>query len=782
MRKYIVLLCVAMLLGTTLCQGQVRGMKRSTRHSALSDKNPRLATAWVDATMKNMSLRQKVAQLMVIRVPLNLEGKSQDDFEQLLNQTEVGGVCFFVGTASRTLPLIRRFQHLSKVPLLVCIDAEWGLGMRLKDCYSFPLNGDWGMIPPEMDTLLFDMGREIGAQCRNMGIHVNFAPVVDINSNPNNPVIGPRSFSDNPQRVANLGIQYMKGLQSQGVMAVAKHFPGHGDTETDSHLDLPVINHTKAYMDTIDLYPFKQLIDAGVEGVMTAHLQVNAYEREPNKPSSLSPTIVNDLLRNKLHFSGLVITDGLDMKGVTKYFKDGQESLAALLAGSDILLLPPDVPTAINTICQAAEQDNDLQKLIDMRCRRVLRCKYYHGCADLQPDLWRIPDRNDSLRCDSIVRALNLATFGSIDSIVLDGIEKKAYPGCQVVALQNGRVLFRKAYGHLTYDSNAPAVTMNTVYDVASVTKMVATTLAMMKLVETGKVRLNDPLSRYLPYLKHTDKEKITILQVMSHVARLKSFDSYWKTAASADDPMASVLEQIVNTPLLAKTEYLYSDLGFILLGQLVQQVSGQRLDIFVNRHFYSPMGLSSTFFNPTEHGIDSLRIAPTEVEQTYRNRLIRGVVHDPNAYAMGGVSGHAGLFSTADDLAKILQMLLDGGVYKGKRYLKAETIAMFNQRHYANLGCRRGLGFDKPLISGAPGTACFEASQSSYGHTGFTGTMVWVDPECGLVYVFLSNRVHPKASPNKLSQMDIRTKIQSELYRSLQKPIKNGGVAKFGN
>ena len=228
MMKYIVLLCVAMFLGSTMCQGQVRGMKRSTRHSTLSDKNPRLATAWVDATMKNMSLRQKVAQLMVIRVPLNLEGKSQDDFEQLLNQTEVGGVCFFVGTASKTLPLIRRFQHLSKVPLLVCIDAEWGLGMRLKDCYSFPLNGDWGMLPPEMDTLLFDMGREIGAQCRNMGIHVNFAPVVDINSNPNNPVIGPRSFSDNPQRVANLGIQYMKGLQSQGVMAVAKHFPGHG--------------------------------------------------------------------------------------------------------------------------------------------------------------------------------------------------------------------------------------------------------------------------------------------------------------------------------------------------------------------------------------------------------------------------------------------------------------------------------------------------------------------------------------------------------------------------
>ncbi len=787
MKKTLVLLCVAMLLGSSVSLGQVRGMKRSSRKShpnGITSKNnsPRMATLWVDAAMKDMSLRQKVAQLMVIRVPLDLEGKKQRDFEQLLRETEVGGVCFFVGTAAKTLPLIRRFQSLSTVPLLVCIDAEWGLGMRLKDCYSFPLNGDWGTLPPEMDTLLFDMGREIGAQCRNMGIHVNFAPVVDINSNPNNPVIGPRSFSDNPKRVASLGIQYMKGLQSQGVMAVAKHFPGHGDTETDSHIDLPVINHTRAYMDTVDLYPFKQLIDAGVEGVMTAHLQVNAYEKQKNHPSSLSSSIVGDVLRKKLGFNGMVITDGLDMKGVTKYYKDGQESLAALMAGSDILLLPPDVPTAINTICAAAENDNDLQKLIDMRCRRVLRTKYYHGCADLHPDKWHVPTSQDSLRCDSIVRALNTVVYSKIDSIVNDGIAKGAYPGCQVLAMQNGRILYRKAFGHQTYDSNSPAITMNTVYDLASVTKMMATTLAMMKLVETGKVKLSDPLSRYLPYLKHTDKEKITIMQAMSHVARLKAFDTYWKKASTTDDPLSSVIEQVTATPLLAKSEYVYSDLGFILLGQLVQQVSGQRLDIFVQRHFYSPMGLRHTFFNPTEHGIDTAIIAPTELDQHYRNKLLRGVVHDENAYAMGGVSGHAGLFSTADDLAKILQMLLNGGTYNGKRYLKAETIKIFNQRHYITLGCRRGLGFDKPLIHGNGGSACDEASQDSYGHTGFTGTMVWVDPDCGLIYIFLSNRVYPKANPNKLAQMNIRTQVQSELYKSLKSKTKNSGVANFGN
>lgn len=781
------MMCVAMLLSAALCYGQVHGMKRSPRKGnptrvQTRRSSPRMATAWIDATMKDMTLRQKVAQLMVIRVPLELEGTRQQEFEQLLHETEVGGVCFFVGTAGKTLPLIKRFQNLSHVPLLVCIDAEWGLGMRLKDCFSFPQNGDWGMLPKEMDTLVYEMGREIGGQCRKMGIHVNFAPVVDVNSNPKNPVIGPRSFSDNPQRVADLGIQYMRGLQSQGVMAVAKHFPGHGDTETDSHFDLPVINHTTAYMDTVDLYPFRRLIEEGVEGVMTAHLQVNAYEREQNHPSSLSSRVVSDLLREQLHFDGMVITDGLDMKGVTKYYKDGQESLAALMAGSDILLLPPDVPKAINTICQAAESDPDLQKLIDMRCRRMLRCKYYHGCADLQPDKWRVPDKQDSLRCDSIVRAMRIVAETRIDSIVNDGIAKQAFPGCQILAMQNGRLLFRKAYGHLTYDSCAPAVTMNTVYDIASVTKMIATTLAVMKLVETGRVKLSDPLSRYLPYLKHTDKEKITIMQALSHMGRLKAFDTYWKKAKDADDPLASVIEQITATPLLAKSEYVYSDLGFILLGQMVQQVSGQRLDIFVQRHFYGPMGLSHTHFNPTEHGIDSNLIAPTEIDRHYRHRLIRGVVHDENAYVMGGVSGHAGLFSTADDLAKILQMLLNGGTYNGKRYLKREVIDMFNQRHYAMQGCRRGLGFDKPLMHSTGGSACDQASQSSYGHTGFTGTMVWVDPECGLIYVFLSNRVHPEAYPNKLAQMNIRTQVQSELYNALNGKTKGAGIASFGN
>lgn len=789
MRKFsLLLICLVAIVSFSQCQ--VRGMKKTVRkaaNSALSARRPysaQVGTLWVDSVMSNLSLSQKVAQLMVVRVPLDMSEREQHKFENLLRDTEVGGVCFFVGTARSTLPLIKRFQSISSVPLLVCIDAEWGLGMRLKDCYAFPQNAVFGQLPHEMDTLLFDMGREIGMQCKRMGIHVNFAPVVDVNSNPDNPVIGPRSFSADPKRVAELGVQYMKGLQSAGVIAVAKHFPGHGDTKTDSHFDLPIINHTREYMDTVDLYPFQRLIDEGVEGVMTAHLQVNAYEKEPNHPSSLSSHLVSELLRQRMKFSGLVITDGLDMQGVTKYYQKGQGELAALLAGSDILLLPPDVPKAIKCICKAAKDDPELQRLIDMRCRRVLRAKYEHGCAQLRPETWRVPNRQDSLRCDAIVRSLRLATDGVIDSIVNDGIAKHAFPGCQVLAMKDGRLLYRKAFGHMTYDTASPAVTMNTVYDLASVTKMVSTTLAVMKLVETGKVRLDDPLSRYLPYLKETDKAKITIRQVLSHTARLKSFDAFWKEAQNAEEPRESVISQVVATPLNSYGGYEYSDLGFILLGEMVQYVSGQRLDIFVDQHFYSPMGLCHTHFNPIEHGIDCANIAPTELDNHYRNRLVQGVVHDENAYAMGGVSGHAGLFSTADDLARILQMLLDGGTYDGRRYLKSETINLFNKRYYEKNGCRRGLGFDKPLLKGSGGSACDEASQKSYGHTGFTGNIVWVDPECGMVYIFLSNRVYPKPSPNRLASMNIRTQIQTLLYKGITQPLllQADGVARFGN
>ena len=724
---------------------------------------------WVDSVMNTLTLEERIAQLMVVRVPLDMNDSVAAEFSKTMNGYKVGGVCFFVGTAERQAVLTRRFQKDATVPLLVCIDGEWGLGMRLKDMYSFPRNDVFGKLDPYADSIVYRMGEEIGHQCRMMGIHINFAPVVDINSNPDNPVIGNRSFSEDREVVSRLGIMYALGQQSQGVMAVAKHFPGHGDTDKDSHLELPVINHTCEYIDTIDTYPFKQLIDAGVGGVMVAHLQVNAYDKE--RPSSLSRVIVTDLLKKKLGFEGLVITDGIDMKGVTNSYSGGQAELAALRAGNDIILLPPDVPQSIQTIKEAAMKDEELREQIDYHCRRVLEAKNKLVVPRMK-DKIVVPGDDCRAVCEEIVADLNLHNDKRIDSIVYDAIGSRAMPGCQIVVLHKGRMILNKAFGSMSYEEGYSEVDNQTIYDLASVTKVCATTLAVMKLVDMKKLHIDDHLSKYLPYLKGTDKETITIKQVMSHCARLKAFDNYWQETTGYD----SILRLVAATPRLKKEGYLYSDLGFMLLSDVVRQVSGMPLDSFVDKYFYRPMGLKFTLFNPMKKGDGAegfvwAEIAPTEKDSLRSDYggYIWGTVHDPNAYAMGGVSGHAGLFSNAEEVAQIMQMLLNGGVYKGHRYLKKKTIETFTSRHYAKQNNRRALGFDKPLFEPTnEGQVCPEASQESYGHTGFTGTMVWVDPEYDLVYVFLSNRVHPSATPNLLAQMNVRTKIQSIIYNIL--------------
>ena len=719
-------------------------------------------SVWVEEAMSKLTLEQRIAQLMVVRVPLDMNDKQAKEFSERMNGYGVGGVCFFAGTAERQASMTRRFQKDAEVPLLVCIDGEWGLGMRLKDMFSFPRNAVFGQLSPNADSIVYRMGEEIGRQCRKMGIHINFAPVVDINSNPKNPVIGTRSFGTDRERVSQLGIMYALGQQSQGVMAVAKHFPGHGDTDADSHFELPVINHTRDYIDTIDTYPFRRLIQAGVGGVMVAHLQVNALD--PSHPSSLSPVIVDGFLRRELGFDGLIITDGIDMKGVTNTYKNGDAELAALIAGNDIILLPPDVPHSIEKIKYAAEQSDSIRALVDWHCRRVLRAKYNYVLPYLDEDI-ELPDAENVATCKDIVTDLMLNTDCRIDTIVANAIAAGAMPGCQIVVLHKGKKVIDRSYGRLTYRAESDAVQPWTVYDLASLTKVCATTLAVMKLYEEDEVELNDKLSKYLPYLKGTDKENITLKQALSHCAGLKAYDALWQQTSNRD----SLLSLIAQSNLRADNSYCYSDFGFMLLADMVERVSGQPLDQYVTERFYRPMGLRNTTFLPMNNGVGAMWIAPTEVDSLRGE--IWGTVHDPNAAAMGGVSGHAGLFSTAGEVAELMQMLLDGGLYKGKRYLKEKTVKTFTSRHYEKQGNRRALGFDKQLFNPSKnGQTCCEASQASYGHTGFTGTMLWVDPEYDFVYVFLSNRVHPSATPNKLAQMNVRTDIQSVIYNILKK------------
>ena len=978
---------LAMLLCSKPIEAQKTTASKPTTSNATrySSADTAAASQWARNVMKDMSLDEKIGQLMFIRVPTDMNKKQRKDYNHAISHYGVGGICLFKGTAASQVQTIKQSQQLASIPLMVTIDGEWGLGMRLTDCYSFPRQMLMGALTTENDTLITRFGEEVGRQCRKMGIHVNFAPVADINTNPKNPVIGTRSFGENKKRVAHKAICYAQGLQSQNIVAVGKHFPGHGDTDKDSHLDLPVISHSKDYIDSVDLYPFKRMIDKGIRGIMVAHLQVNAYDSRTNMPSSLSEKIVNPLLREQMGFQGLVFTDGIDMKAITNNFKNGDGAIRALRAGCDVILLPVDVGKTIAAVKKEAKQDAELVKRIELSCFRILREKYM--CGLNKPDFTKLyaPDSKDGQkaqkigqeianraitlvrneknalplkrdqqivsiavgRCDTATTMLDstlreriakagtavislygtqstsnnygvdqqsiqivneiasmpgvnsilvmyaspyllssfpqplgtkgkasanslnaienartyntpstssviiayqnipethkaveqalygemqfcgklpvtagnyregtslkavpakktyrykavqeagmdTACFKKIDSIAYSGIKQHAYPGCQILVAKDGKIVFNNCYGRQTYQENSAAVDSNTVYDIASLTKICATTLAVMKLVDANKISLDDHLSRYLPYLKHTDKKKITVRQALSHIARLKAFDSYWKTAVDSNymyygstppkgytaigsncyiNPSfrARMLDMIAHSDLQKKERYLYSDLGFILLADLVQTVTGQSIDIFMAKHFYTPLHMKSTIYQPIEHGIKAYRIAPTENDTTLRKQTIKGYVHDPNAAAMGGVAGHAGLFSNANDLFRLSQMMLNEGELDGQHYISAKTFRTFNTRHYAKQQNRRALGFDKPLIKDPSPHVSPKASQQSFGHTGFTGTMIWIDPACGLVYIFLSNRVHPYSTPNRLASMSIRTDIQDLIYQSIK-------------
>jgi len=336
-------------------------------------------SVWIEKILASLSLEQKIAQLMVVAVrsdktfekandPINI-----DEVMELILKYGVGGIIFLgKNTFEITRDWIRSFQRMSKVPLLVCLDAEWGLGMRLANTMSFPRNNILGNAD---SAVVRCIAGEIGRQLALIGVHMNFAPVIDVNNNPNNPVIGSRSFGDNPVTVADKGIAFMLGLNDAGILSCAKHFPGHGDTEADSHITLPLIAHDKDRLRSIELYPFVELIRRGVPAVMTAHLAIPALESDSSLPSSLSYNIITNLLKKELGFEGLVITDALDMRGVTNGYKPGDIELRALLAGNDILLCPLDVPEAILLIKKAVENGKISEQEIDIRVKKILAAK-----------------------------------------------------------------------------------------------------------------------------------------------------------------------------------------------------------------------------------------------------------------------------------------------------------------------------------------------------------------------------------------------------------------------
>ncbi|MGQ0737634.1 MAG: glycoside hydrolase family 3 N-terminal domain-containing protein [Bacteroidota bacterium] len=948
---------------------------------------------WVDSVFNSLSKEEKIAQLMVIRAHSNLGADHVEKVTKDIKKYNVGALCFFQGGPVRQANLTNFYQSIAKTPLMVTIDGEWGLGMRLDSVAKFPFQLTLGSVNDE--RLIYEMGLAVGEQCKRIGVHVNYAPVVDINNNPNNPVIGYRSFGEDKDKVSRYGVAYMKGMQDAGIMACAKHFPGHGDVDVDSHFDLPVISKSMEQLDSMELVPFRAVFDAGIGSVMIAHLSIPSIDNTANKATSISKNNVTDLLRNKMGYQGLSFTDALEMKGVAKYFPDGTISVEALVAGNDMLCLPASVPETIEAVKKAIGDKKLNWEDIDAKARKVLASKYDLGLnraqvidtnnllADLNAktdviryevaqksitllnqasmtasrndyavvpltaaknfaagktnpgkiayvgigtselndfgkrmqqdfgaDVFTFSYKDGQDKADEILKAvpkdgkydaivvgihnyslrpadnfglsataLNLykqlnfiktitLTFGNVlatknfcdawtllacyqddavtqqaaadylsgkfelqgklpvsvcrfrfgdgivkdekdpawhkleqltkvDSIVNDAMQQKAFPGCVVLAVHEGEIVYHKAFGNYKYEPSQP-VSPESIFDLASVTKISATTVSVMKLYEQGKLDLKKKLGDYLPMVRGTSKANLGIDDILLHQAGLVPFIPFYKETIDSitGEPKAAIYRskpepgftarvaegiymrndwedtmfaRILKSPLGPQGKYVYSDNDFIFLGKIVEEISGMKLDEYVQKTFYRPMGMMSTGFKPRER-FPGDKMVPTESEKHFRRQTTQGDVHDEGASMFGGVAGHAGLFSNAYDLAMLYQMLLNGGEFNGNRFLKKETIDLFTAYH--SKSSRRGYGFDKPEKDNPIRKEPYPSSMISskgFGHTGFTGTCVWVDPKYNIVYIFLSNRVHPTRDNNKLGQLSIRGKIQDAVYRAFQ-------------
>lgn len=830
---------------------------------------------WADSVMATLTPDERLGQLIMPIVDSKDNEPSRQIVRRDIQQYHVGGLLFSKGTIATQAKMTRYGRKLAKkAPLWIALDGEWGLAMRLTDAVKYPRNGALGTIRPEVrDSLMYEYGREVARQCRLMGIQINFAPVLDINSNPNNPVIGNRSFGSTVWDVIPPALSYSRGLEDGGVMAVAKHFPGHGDTDTDSHKTLPRLNHDLQRMLSFECEPFRYFSKAGFGGMMIAHLEVPSMEPEAGLPSSLSKPIVTNILKQQLGFRGLVFTDGLAMKGVTSV---PDYSVKALLAGVDVLLDPVPLQTQWASLKKAVANGTLPQSLIDGKCRKVLCWKYLlcvvhedrmpadslserinteHARALLnelnaevekarlnttrriaipQPQILQqqeadpteqglpVPDALEAMAAENRKQILN-PKFHRVDSLVQDALDKDAFPGCQILVAHKGQIIYNRAFGWLDYDRTEPN-SVETVYDLASVSKVAGTLPALMLAYDECNLKFSDPMSWHIPQLRNTDKKNITIRQALYHESDLRDgysfyamtfdtasytkryysgvckapytiqqdkkcwfdenlrFDTAWISPVRNDVyslPVAdgmfikpafrdSILKKIIDLPLLKPHKYRYSDLNFILICVLIEQVTHKPLDQYLYEKMPEFYGDGKLCYHPLQHGIPLSRIAPTENDQALRHQQLRGYVHDEAAAWSGGVDGNAGLFGSATDLFPLFQMMLNKGEFNGKRYINEITVERVTTQK-SNIS-RRGLGFDKPEPNrNRISPCCDECSLQTYGHTGYTGTCVWVDPKEQLIFIFLSNRVNPHRWNTTLTSEGYRSRIHSMIYEAIK-------------
>lgn len=944
-----------------------------------------LENQWVDSVFASMDNDQKIGQFFMVAVNPTQGEAHFKKLETLIQTNYIGGLIFFQGEPYSYATLNNRFQLGSKVPLLIGIDGEWGLAMRVNSTMAFPKQITLGAI--QDNSLIYTMGTEIARQCKRLGIHLNFAPVVDINSNPNNPVIGYRSFGEIRENVAAKSSAYMKGMQNNQLLACAKHFPGHGDTQTDSHFTLPQVSYSNERMHDVELYPFQELINDSIKSIIVGHLQVPFYD---SRPATLSQSIITTLLKNEMGFKGLVITDALNMRGVRhgQGISSGDVDLQAFVAGNDILLYSENIPEGIRKIKEAVQNGIIIQQDIDARVRKILHAKYWVGLQRFKsidtsnlyqelhtPEATQIKQElfenaitvvkdtpnilpfnaevgrfvsvsldlttgngfqqelskqasfqhftsnsktdesflNEVLknvdstqtvvvsvhdinkksanrlaltynvqdfvkRLEKKVARVVVCVFGSpyslkffpetptlicgyeddeaaygamakiifgkipatgklpvsvenlykagdginismagrmskaspesvgmnsgelstIDALINASINQKVFPGCQLMVARKGKIIIDKAFGKTSYDANGQAVNSTIIYDLASVTKATATVQTVMYLYDKKQLNLDEKISFYLPELKGSNKEHLIIKDILWHQAGLVAYIPFWertriplgwktefysnKQSSEYTLPVAegmyakpairdSVWKWVIKSPLINKREkdgtygYVYSDLGMMMMQHLVERILNQSLDSFTARYFYEPLGMTTTGFNPLAR-FAKAQIAPTEQDNLFREKLLQGTVQDQTAAMLGGVSGHAGLFSNANDLIKLLQMNLNRGSFGKKEFFSESTVNLFTNSK-ATHGFR-GLGWDKLPSDGESNYISSKVSPSSYGHSGYTGTLVWVDPEKELVFVFLSNRVHTSVANNKINNLKIRRRIMDIVYKSI--------------
>ena len=936
---------------------------------------------WVDSILSSMSIDQKIGQLFMIQAYSNRDSVHENKIKAMIQDYHIGNLIFMQGTPIKQAQLTNTYQSLSKTPLMIGFDGEWGLDMRLQNTYRFPWNMTLGAI--QDNSLIRKFGEHLGSHAKRIGIHVNFAPVVDINTNPLNPIIGNRSFGESKKNVTLKAIEFTQGMQSKGILANAKHFPGHGDTATDSHLKLPVLNFSKERLDSIELYPYKRVFEAGMSSVMTAHLSIPILESNPKLPTSLSQKVVTDLLKVKLGFLGLIFTDGLNMKGAANYSNSAEINLAAIQAGNDVLLIPQDIPESVSLIKKSIETGVLSVDRIEESVRKILLAKYKVGLHLYKPidtlnlinDLNRLEDdvlhrelvknsmtiiKNDkkilpvrdlkkyekiayvamgdddgdlfleTLRKYSKIQKvsnnnlnelidtledfdlviigfhksnahpwksfdfsnkelvwlheisrknktilsvfaspyslLNIKSFNNlegilvayqnseiaqniaaqtifgaleangklpvsikdefplgtgessvgtkrlqysipesvgmssqnlakIDSVAALVLEEKMAPGLQILVARKGVVVYEKSFGFHT-DKKKNKVKNSDVYDVASLTKILASLPMLMKAEEENKIALSSTLKKILPKFKKSNKDTLTVKEILSHYGRLKAWIPFYKLTQDSitknnlkefysqskskkfsikvaenlylnNSYKDSIYKFIRDSEQRLEAGYKYSDLGYYLFKEALEKKYKSSLDDLVQEQFYKPLGANRMTYLPLNN-LDKSSIVPSEKDTYYRNQLLHGYVHDMGAAMLGGVGGHAGLFANANDVAKMMQLYLQKGYYGGKRYFKKETFDKFNKRYYSDQKVRRGLGFDKPQLDSTVMATCGCVSEESFGHSGFTGTYTWADPESEIIYVFLSNRVFPTMENKALVKRNIRTSIQQIIQEAI--------------